>query len=334
MNLSVIIPTYNRRQSLERTLDALCHQTLSKDQYDIIIISDGSSDGTDEMVSNRISNAKLHFLQQNNSGPSVARNLGVSFASSELLVFVDDDIEPCRTFLQSHLSAHEKDDRLVLIGPQSPPDHETFPVWIDWEHRMLERQYINFRSGYWGVGPNNLYSGNFSVRKQYMVDCGGFDPQFKRQEDVELGFRLEKLGLHFAFCSDAIGYHRPVRSFDSWLQSPYLYGIRDVQMTRDKGENSSMNLARKHYSQRNALTRFLARSYIGNPISENRLFKFLSASILFWDGIGIRKISLGFCSILFNLRYLQGMAHEIGGSKKMWDELSVSRKNNTEKIVQ
>ncbi len=334
MNLSVIIPTFNRCRSLERSLDALSEQTLSKDRYDIIIVSDGSNDETDAMVSTRMSHSDIIYLKQKNSGPSVARNYGVTHAPNELLVFVDDDIEPCHSFLQSHLAYHERDNRLVLIGPQSPPEMEKFSVWIDWEHQMLERQYANFRAGVWGVGPNNLYSGNFSVRKNYMLDSGGFDPKFKRQEDVELGFRFEKLGLRFAFCPEAIGYHRPVRSFDSWLQSPYLYGIRDVQMARDKGENTSMDLARKHYNQRNALTKFLARSCIGSPLAENGLFQFLKYNILLWDHMGLRNISLGLCSILFNLRYLQGMAQEIGGSKKMWNELSVSRKNNTGNIVQ
>jgi glycosyltransferase involved in cell wall biosynthesis len=334
MKISVIIPTYNRCESLERTLHAIRTQTLPAEHFELVIVSDGSNDGTDEMVANWAPHQQIVYLRQNNSGPSVARNLGISCAHGELLVFLDDDIEPCPTFLQSHFEAHILDDRLVIIGPQSPPPNERFPVWIDWEHRMLERQYANFRSGVWSVGPNNLYSGNFSVRRQYMLDCGGFDPKFKRQEDVELGFRLEKLGLRFAFCPEAIGYHRPVRSFDSWLKSPYLYGIRDVQMARDKGENTSMDLARKHYNQRNALTKLLARSCIGVPLAEKGLFQFLKYNILFWDRMGLRNVSLGVCSILFNLLYLQGMAQEIGGSKKMWNELSVSRKNNTGNIVQ
>jgi GT2 family glycosyltransferase len=210
----------------------------------------------------------------------------------------------------------------VLIGPQSTPRGERFPVWIAWEHKMLERQYDRFRSGEWKPGPNNLYSGNFSVRREYLMQVGGFDEKFKRQEDVELGFRLESLGLRFSFDPVADGIHRPERTFESWYTTPYLYGIRDVQMLRDKGEDQAMDLARKHFRERSFVTRLLARCVIGRPMLEPLLFWLLQPGIAFFDRILLRQAALILCSLTFNLRYLQGMAHEMGGARPMWSAIA------------
>lgn len=319
--LSVVIPTYNRKASLLRTLGALERQTLPVEQFEVIVVSDGSTDGTAEAVRERAYPFRLRFMEQPNSGPSVARNLGARAACGEVIVYVDDDIEPCPTFLQVHAEAHEADPCLVLIGPQSMPKGERFPVWIAWEHQMLEHQYARFRSGAWEAGPNNLYSGNFSVRRKHLIDVGGFDEKFVRQEDVELGFRLAARNLRFRFEPRADGYHRPERTFESWYRTPYVYGVRDVQMARDKGQEHALRLARKHYRERSLLTRIIARMCIGKPGLEPMAFGVLKPLILLTDRVGMRRLSILLCSLIFNLRYLQGMAHEMGGARKMWEAM-------------
>jgi glycosyltransferase involved in cell wall biosynthesis len=323
--LSVIIPTYNRKQSLLRTLEALKGQTLPPDQFEVVVVSDGSMDGTADAVRTREYPFRTRVLEQMNSGPSVARNLGARAACGEVIVYLDDDIEPVSIFLEEHAKAQREDDHLVLIGPQSMPPKERYPVWIAWEHRMLERQYVRFRSGEWHAGPNNLYSGNFSVRREHLIQAGGFDEKFKRQEDVELGFRLEALGLHFRFEYRADGYHRPERSYDSWYDTPYLYGVRDVQMARDKGQEQAFVLARKHYGERNLLTRVLAKTCVGKPGVEGLLFGILRPAGPAIDRLGLRRVALVVLSLTFNLRYLQGMAKEIGGARRMWASLKPER---------
>jgi GT2 family glycosyltransferase len=329
-HISVIIPTYNRSKSLMRTLKALESQSLSPDNFEIIVISDGSTDNTASFINGYTPPYRLRFYEQKNCGPSVARNLGARSACGNILVFVDDDIEPVPGFLEEHLQPHLKDDRLVLIGPQSPPPDERFPVWIEWEHHMLERQYTRFESGEWAIGPNNLYSGNFSISASNFIQSGGFDENFKRQEDVELGFRLGKMGLNFKYIPRAIGYHRPERSFASWQHAPYLYGIRDVQMSRDKNQEQALQLARKHYKQRNRITRMLARTFIGHYPGEKCLLESISIIIPFIDKLGGRSIALELCSLLFNLRYLQGMAQEMGGADKMWQTLIMDSPSEAE----
>ena len=187
---------------------------------------------------------------------------------------------------------------------------------------MLEKQYVRFKSGEWQAGPNNLYSGNFSLRKEHLIAVGGFDVGFVRQEDVELGFRLEKHGLHFLFVAEADGWHRPTRTWQSWYTTPHTYGIRDVQMARDKGVDQAMALARKHYAERNAVTRSLAKICVGGKLREAITFGAMVPLIHLSDRIGLRTMSLALCSLVFNLRYFQGMSQEMGGARQMWTAIA------------
>jgi GT2 family glycosyltransferase len=328
--LSVVIPTYNRKESLLIALDALKRQTLPVERFEVIVVSDGGTDGTAEAVHAREYPYRLRFMEQPNSGPSAARNNGARAACGQVVVFLDDDIEPVAEFLEVHARAHEADPCLALIGPQSMPPGEWFPVWIAWEHRMLERQYARFRAGEWEAGPNNLYSGNFSVRRSHLLEAGGFDEKFKRQEDVELGFRLAALGLRFRLDLRANGYHRPERTFESWYTTPYLYGIRDVQMARDKGQAQALALARKHYRERNRLTRLMAKLCIGRRGVELATLGLLKRAVPLMDRIGLRRAALTLCSLTFNLRYLQGMAEEMGGARAMWERMKAEGRRRKE----
>src|SRR5206468_2589831 len=149
-----VIPTYNRKESLLRTLGGLSEQTLPPDRFEVVVVSDGSTDGTVESVGKRSWPFHIKLLAQRNSGPSAARNHGARESSGQIIIYLDDDVEPVPTFLEEHVRAHESDSRLVLIGPQSMPPGEGFHIWIAWEHHMLERQYERFRTGEWQAGPN------------------------------------------------------------------------------------------------------------------------------------------------------------------------------------
>ena len=92
--VSVVVPTYNRRDRLEHVLDALFAQHTDV-PFEIVVVSDGSTDGTDAYLSTAAapagSRATLRHVRQENSGPAAARNRGVDLARGEIVVFVDDD---------------------------------------------------------------------------------------------------------------------------------------------------------------------------------------------------------------------------------------------------
>ena len=170
----------------------------------------------------------LRAFTQSNAGPARARNLGVSKARAKVIVFLDDDVEPSPQFLSMHANHHAQDSKIAVIGPMlsDPERKKEEPVWIAWEHAMLNKQYTAWRTGKWqGAGAHHFYSGNASVRREYLQAVGGFDEKFLRQEDVELAVRLEETcGVHFHYEAEAAGIHRPHRTWENWLKVPFSYG--------------------------------------------------------------------------------------------------------------
>lgn len=319
--LSVVIPTYNRRDSVRMTLDGLAQQTYPAASFEVIVVSDGSTDGTDALLAEyaRASPYVLRPVAQPNGGPARARNRGIAEARGEVIVFLDDDVEPSPELLAIHATHHVGDDGQVVIAPMLPDPalrwHE--PSWIAWEHAMLEKQYMAWRTGEWqGCGPHHFYSGNASLRRAYLEAVGGFDEHFPRQEDVELAVRLERqCSVQFVYDPAARGTHRPQRRFASWLAVPYAYGQLDV--VRARRGDTSWATVRHGYHARNVLTRRLASLTLRFPLFSTplRVLLLLAARAAYRT----RRAAPAFAalSVVYNLRYLEGARAELGTQQEM-----------------
>lgn len=311
MKLSVVIPTYNRKDSLRLTLDGLARQTYSVAEFEVIVVSDGSTDGTDTMLAEYAVSAPyaLRAITQLNSGPSAARNRGIHEARHEVIVFLDDDVEPVPQFLMRHAAHHETDDKVVVLGPMSPDPARASqePAWIAWEHAKLKEIYDLFLPGGSHIdrnpAPVHFYSGNASVRRKWLEAVSGFNEEFKRQEDIELAVRMEQVcGLHFRFDFMAKGLHRPHRTYKAWSRIPYSYGQLDAQ--RVVTGDLSMESVHKNTSQRNLATRILASVCLGVPallpmvVGTTRLLTNLLYSL------GLNKAALSGLSASYNTCYV------------------------------
>src|SRR5689334_11593844 len=106
--ISVIVATYNRCESLSKSLRCLDEQTVSG--FEVVVVSDGSTDNTVKMLREyKPGNFSLTVIHKPNEGRSLSRNLGAEKAKGEILVFFDDDMRPFQDCLASHISAIEKD---------------------------------------------------------------------------------------------------------------------------------------------------------------------------------------------------------------------------------
>jgi len=107
--VSVIIPTYNRKEILERTLRTYSDQTYPKDKFEVIVIDDGSTDGTEHVVKSLVggSNYKLRYFRQDNKGPAAARNLGINEAAGEIVLITGDDCIPDPKLIEEHVRYHD-----------------------------------------------------------------------------------------------------------------------------------------------------------------------------------------------------------------------------------
>ena len=319
--LSVVIPTFNRKDSLRVTLDGLARQTYPRDAFEAVVVSDGSTDGTDALLAEYARDAPfaLRPIAQANGGPARARNRGLAEARGTVVVFLDDDVEPVPDSLARHAAHHTSENKEVVIAPMLPDPALAWrePPWIAWEHAMLEKQYAAWRTGEWrSCGPHHFYSGNASLRRSHLQAVGGFDENFPRQEDVELAVRLERLcGVRFVYDAAAPGIHRPRRRFASWLAVPHAYGQLDV--VRARRGDTSWETVRHGYHARNVLTRRLADlALAAPPLSAPLRALLLGAATLAYRA---HRAGPAFAalSVIYNLRYLEGAQAEIGARAEM-----------------
>jgi GT2 family glycosyltransferase len=315
MKLSVVIPTYNRLESLKNTLRGLSAQNYPN--FEVIIIDDGSTDGTSEFMSALSSSMPLKVISQRNGGPSKARNRGVEEALGEIIVFIDDDTEPEFDFLSKHAELHREMNSLAVIGPMVCDKSRKEPVWIAWEHAMLQKQYTALeRREWWPPGPNHFYTGNASLRREDFLAVGGFDLSFTRQEDVELAFRLQKeRGVGFHFAPETAVIHRPLRTFESWQRVPLAYGALDVERAR-RGD-VSWELVRHGFAGRSVLTRTLIKTEWAAPLLSPALRLALRFGATFLHRLGLVRPACAMLSALYNLLYLDGARVALGGLRAL-----------------
>lgn len=316
---SVVIPTFNRRESLRGVLDALARQTTAPGVFEVLVICDGCTDGTDRMCRSMAQDLPfaLHILIQSRQGPAAARNLGVAAALAPLILFIDDDVVPDATLISRHLELHAADDLTVVIGPLlNPPDVRLKP-WVRWESSMLSKQYTSMTAGGRRPTPRQFYTGNASVCRAHVLAAGGFDARLLRAEDVDLAYRLGDRGLRFHFAPDARGWHYACRSLHAWLSIPIAYGVADCIMYRDGRLTILQNMGREFHRRRLPL-RWLGACCVGRPVVARLAVGALVPVALAFSATHLNCAAGAAYSAIYNLRYWQSVSQELGSRRAFW----------------
>jgi GT2 family glycosyltransferase len=323
--VSVVIPTYNRLERLRGVLEALSSQTAATNGFEVVVVSDGATDGTDEFVSAVEMPYELVFVSQPNRGPAAARNRAVALASSQLLVFLDDDVIPTPELIEQHLVTHAQDPgALVVVGPMlDPPGYRRSPL-VRWEQAMLYKQYDAMRRGDYPATYRQFYTGNASVSRERLLDAGGFDERFRRAEDVELAYRLHVNGAKFVFNERAVGHHYAERSFASWIRTAHDYGRNDIVFTREHGCRDRLFAAQWEFHGRHVLTRFLTGTCIGRPRLESSLRWPARGIVAVAERLGLEGLTKFVLSGLYNTSYYCGMAEELGSAQAFRNLMKVA----------
>ena len=311
--LSVVIPTYNRKDSLRRLLNSLAAQELNGGAFEAIVVDDGSSDGTREMVAALSVPFALSIHSQENAGPGAARNRGMQHARGALIVFLDDDVVAPPGLLAAHAARHDAASGQVVIGPMLPPDGWRRPAWIRWEEDKLLRQYRAMERGDWECTARQFYTGNASLSRALFLEEGGFDVRLRRAEDVELAYRLARRGARFVYAPEAGVLHYPTRSFASWRRTPYQYGRNDVLMERERQHGTVQNATRE-LRTRHPLNRWLTHVTSGRPRLAGVLAAALTAFVYAADALRLGPPASAALSALFHLLYWRGISDELGSA--------------------
>lgn len=313
--LSVVIPTYNRRERLGRVLAAFRNQSVSPELFELVIVDDGSQDDTLAWLEQQRFPFAVQIRSQANGGPAVARNTGIRAAKGELILFVDDDVVPVSELIEEHLSVHEREPRdVVVLGPLcSLPRYEQ--PWIAWEQVQLEKQYAAMERGDYEPTYRQFWTGNASVARASLFAVGLFEPKYLRGEDIELGWRLAEQGVGFRFNPRARGFHHAERSLASFCLAHESYGRLEVELFgRGSQEDFLATLAENfgdlHPAQRAVLTQALRRPAARRPI-ERALRSYLEAPV----ARRAPRVALRVCSLLANLLYWQASASALGPAR-------------------
>lgn len=213
MIASVIIPTYNRANLLVNLLKQLNCQTFSPELMEIIVCSDGSTDGTVEIVSDfqsKISLKVFDTLKTSEHSPAAARNIGINHAEGHCLIFLDDDMYPSKEFVKEHIQTLEKFKNINAIVFGSRNGHEIDSL-IGQDNPEYQAQPTEFedtkecseKSWEWAKVSN------LSLQKKLIEKVGFFNERFNKYgyEDTEFLFRAYKYGIKFIHNPNAMTEH-------------------------------------------------------------------------------------------------------------------------------
>jgi GT2 family glycosyltransferase len=224
--VSIVVPTYQRRDSLLRTLDSLRRQTAPADAFEVIAAVDGSTDGTAEAVRAFAAPYALSALEGPNRGRAGAANAGIRRAAGAVVVLLDDDMEASPGFVEAHTRAHEGAARRAVVGAAPivvPPDAPPFVRYVaDGFRKRLERLAA---PGY-RLTFRDTYTGNFSAPREALLAVGGFDEAFRvyGHEDYELALRLEHAGVELAYSAEPLAHQHYEKSFAAFARDGIARG--------------------------------------------------------------------------------------------------------------
>jgi GT2 family glycosyltransferase len=208
IELTVVIPTRDRRAILFETLARLEPQ-LSDIPCEVIVVDDGSSDGTAEALRQRAGQAaySLTILQQDGSGPAAARNRALAVAQAPVCLFIDDDCWPRAGLVRRHMDFHLKSTKreVALLGHIDLPSEPSPTPFMRWM-ADLHIDSVGIEDAE-NAGGDHFFTGNVSVKTEFLRSVGGFDEHFRDHEDIDLGLRLEGQGMRLAYDRAAVVEH-------------------------------------------------------------------------------------------------------------------------------
>ena len=231
---SVVIPTYNRGPALGDLLAQLVGQSVGRDAFEVIVVDDGSQVDPRPSLGRFVGPLHLHVERQTNAGAARARQRGAGIARGELLIFLDDDMKIAASFVAAHLTAHEGRPRAAVVGRlRALPSIDRMSLFERYHARMLDLRAAQAdETGAAMERPENglpgpeLFGGNLSIPRALFFEAGGFDADLRLCEDVDLGIRLERIGVRIFLSHEAQSVHASdPMSTERWLHRSNRDGV-------------------------------------------------------------------------------------------------------------
>jgi glycosyltransferase involved in cell wall biosynthesis len=222
VELTVVIPTYRRRDALPRALAALEDQTLDAGRFEVVVVDDPVDDDPSavrELVQAASRPYATRQLSRARRGVSAARNAGWRAARAELVVFIGDDILLAPEALDEHLKHHRRDpdERVGVLGEVKWSRELRVTPFMRWLEQGIQFDYVSLAGdeGTWG----HFYTSNVSVKRSMLEAVGGFDElRFPfLYEDIDIGHRMAGQGFRLVYSRRAAGEHLHETRLEDWM---------------------------------------------------------------------------------------------------------------------
>lgn len=223
MRASVIIPAYNAETTLARCLVALAVQTLPPQDFEVIVVDDGSTDATAQLVA---SFDRARCISFPRAGAAAARNRGAHAAQGPILLFTDADCAPLPDWMDKMLAVFADPQVVGAKGRYLTQQRQPIARFVQIEYeekyaRLRRAQTIDFVDTY-----------SAAYRRSVFLENHGFDESFPTAsaEDREFSFRLARQGYKMVFVSDAIVFHEHTATLGSYLRRKFWNGYWNVRV--------------------------------------------------------------------------------------------------------
>jgi GT2 family glycosyltransferase len=323
LQMSVIIPSHNRRETLAMVLDGLSRQTVPLDKFEIIVVLDGPTDDSPALLRQWQQQHPLPYLRwksQPQSGQAAARNAGVEMAEAPIIVFLDDDIVPEAENLAEHIRWYQDDNHITVLGDchvvrEEPVSFYQLMVWAWWEDMYYERARLDHQTNY-----RDFCAGNVSLRRADFLAAGGFDMRFRGYggEDYDLGYRLLNMGVRFIAHPGARSLHYHRTTVDGVLRATRQEARADVLLGRKYPElRSGLRLAQLP----NGGFRRLANLALDNPIQGDLVMRLRLRILPLYERAKLRRRWRRVLGQLRVYAYWRGVRDAVG-SRTAWAEFA------------
>jgi glycosyltransferase involved in cell wall biosynthesis len=264
MKASVIVVTYNRIPILTHCIEKLLKQSV--DDYEVIVIDDGSTDSTRDIME-KIEDKRVHYFRnEEKKGQPYARNRGIKNSKGDIIIFVDSDVLADRNFVRDHINLHKRGEKLIVQG------------MVRHIRKIEDYGKANWKID--GLCLAGLITQNVSVKKKHLIEAGGFDESFGNTMgymDVEIGRRLKKgfaLKTVYAYRSclawhfDGYETEEKIRSI---MKKTYERGKNAVRFSRKFGKSVAARHVKKSYV--NFVTKFFGTEHWAEKKGLNYLIR-------------------------------------------------------------
>jgi peptidoglycan/xylan/chitin deacetylase (PgdA/CDA1 family)/GT2 family glycosyltransferase len=229
VELSIVIPTYQRPRRLRACIESLIAQERLPPSLELIVVVDGPDPDTEEMLGGLTPPFPLRVVIQDHARQAAARNRGVEEARGRYILFVDDDIVAGERLVTAHLEALRAGDRVVGIGRIDKVLSPRAPRWSRSRQTVWRNHYDRLAAG---REPrfNDTYGGNLSLPRSDFISVGGFALDLTPEEDVEFGYRLWRAGMKILYVPDAVAREEDRDTLERFVADSRRRGVVGVTL--------------------------------------------------------------------------------------------------------